>query len=97
MEILKRILDFLTANPFDEEEAKNRELHRELKREIKRIKRNNKQLIIETQIKPFIIADYLKRNNLLPTAEELESIAEWEFSNAKKLGLIDDLNALRIF
>ncbi len=96
MEILNKIIYFLTANPFNEEEAENRQLHNELNRQIKKIRRNNKQFLIENQIKPFLIREYFKQNNLLMTAEDLEDAAEYEFNYAKKMGLIDDLNALRI-
>ena len=33
MDLLNKIIDFLTANPFDEEDAENRQLHNELNRQ----------------------------------------------------------------
>lgn len=96
MDLLNKIIDFLTASPFDTEDIENKELHNELNRKIKKIKRNNKQFLIERQIKPFLIAEYMKNNNLLITEKDLEDAAEYEFNYAKRMGLIDDLNSLRI-
>lgn len=97
MNILEKIIDFCTGSIFETEaEAENRELHEELKKRIKKIKRDNKQFLIEKQIKPFIIAQNLKVTNLLLTEKELNQSAEYEFNYAKRLGLIDELNNIRI-
>ena len=97
MNILEKIIDFCVGSIFEsEEEAENRELHEELKKRIKKIQRDNKQFLIEKQIKPFIIAQNLKVTNLLLTEKELNQSAEYEFNYAKRLGLIDELNNIRI-
>ncbi len=96
MNILEKIIEFLTANPFmSEEEAENIALYKSLNRRINKIQRFNKIYLIETRIKPFLQAEYLKNNNLLITEKELNSAAEYEFNYAKRMGFIDDLNNSR--
>lgn len=94
MEILNKILDFLTACPFeDEEEAENRELYKDLNKRITRLQRYNKHFLIEKQIKPFLMEQFYQMNNCYPTESQLERMAQNAFNQSKDLGFIDDLNS----
>ena len=95
MNILEKIIDFCAGSMFEtEEQAENRELYAELNKRIKRIKRDNKQFIIENHIKPFLIAANLRFNNLLPTENELRKNAESEFKYAKKMVFVYELKCI---
>ena len=93
MSIFEKILDFLTANPFEtEEEAENRMLYEDLNRQVRRYQRYNKRYLIEKRIKPFLQEQFFIQNEILPTEQQLERMAENAFIQGKDLGYIDILN-----
>lgn len=92
MEIINKIIYFLTANPFNEEETENRALYEDLNKQIKRIRRINKHDMIENKIKPFLFEQFVQQNGIYPTEEQLERMALNAFNQSKDLGYIDCLN-----
>lgn len=94
MEILNKIIDFLTANPFyiDEEEAENKALYEDLNKRVTRLQRYNKHNLIENKIKPFLCEQFFRQNSIYPTEEQLHRMAINAFNQSKDLGYVDCLN-----
>lgn len=93
MEIINKILDFLTVCPVEtEDEYENRLLYADLNKRIKRLQRYNRHNLIENRIKPFLQEQFFQQNEIYPTPEQLHRLALNAFNQSKDLGFIDCLN-----
>ena len=93
MEIINKIIDFLTVGIFeDEDEYENRKLYADLNKQVKRLQRYNRHNLIENKIKPFLNEQFFIQNSIYPSEEQLNRMALNAFTQSKDLGYIDCLN-----